>query len=128
MTPKSLIGTIGIGIDIIDVDRFEKISYAKQKSFYKKIFLPSEIKYCLKYKNPYERFAGKFAIKEAVQKSINESISPLKILVSYSHSKPQVHLLDKNKMNYMFKASITHDKKLAVAVVISEKIIKNIRK
>lgn len=126
MTSKSLIGTIGIGIDIVDVNRFEKILYAKKKSFYKKIFLPSEIKYCLKYKNPYERFAGKFAIKEAVQKSINESISPLKILVSYSHSKPQVSLLDKKKMNYVFKVSITHDKKLAIAVVISE--ILNVRK
>lgn len=120
MKSKSLIGTIGIGIDIVDVSRFEQISYAKKKSFYKKVFLPSEIKYCLKYKNPYERFAGKFAIKEAVQKSINQSISPLKILVSYSHSKPQVRLLDKKKMNYVFKVSISHDKKLAVAVVISE--------
>ncbi len=119
---------MGIGIDIVDVNRFEKIPYAEKKDFYKKIFLPSEIKYCLKYKNPYERFAGKFAIKEAVQKSLNESISPLKIIVSYSHSKPQVNLLDKKKMNYLFIVSISHDKKLAVAVVIAEKILKNVRK
>ena len=128
MTNKSLIGKMGIGIDIVDVTRFEKIPYAEKKDFYKKIFLPSEIKYCLKYKNPYERFAGKFAIKEAVQKSINESISPLKIMVSHSHSKPQVRLLDKKKMDYLFIVSISHDKKLAVAVVIAEKILKNVRK
>ena len=128
MTNKSLIGKMGIGIDIVDVTRFAKIPYAEKKDFYKKIFLPSEIKYCLKYKNSYERFAGKFAIKEAVQKSINESISPLKIMVSHSHSKPQVRLLYKKKTDYLFIASISHDKKLAVAVVIAEKILKNVRK
>jgi phosphopantetheinyl transferase (holo-ACP synthase) len=48
---------IGIGIDIADVEKFEKIKFEKKPEFYKKIFLPSEIVYCLKYKNPYERFA-----------------------------------------------------------------------
>ena len=38
---------IGIGIDITDVKKFEKIKYEKKPEFYKKIFLPSEIVYCL---------------------------------------------------------------------------------
>lgn len=117
-----MIEKFGIGIDIVDVSAFEKIPYASKQGFYKKIFLPSEIKYCLKFKNPYERFAGKFAIKEAVKKSINEDVSPLKILVSHSNSKPKVDLLGKNKSNYVFIASISHDKKLAVGVVMAEKM------
>ena len=64
-----MIEKFGIGIDIIDVDRFTKIPYSAKPSFYKKIFLPSEIKYCLKYKNPYEHFAGKFCSQRGSQKS-----------------------------------------------------------
>ena len=118
-----MIEKFGIGIDIVDVTAFEKIPYYSKQGFYKKIFLPSEIKYCLKYKNPYERFAGKFAIKEAVKKSINENISSLKILVSHSNSKPKVELLGQIKNNYVFIASISHDKKLAVGVVMAEKMV-----
>ena len=117
-----MIEKYGIGIDIVDVTAFEGIPFYSRREFYKKIFLPSEIKYCLKYKNPYERFAGKFAIKEAVKKSISENIGPLQILVSHSNSKPKVDLLGKNKNNYVFIASISHDKKLAVGVVISERM------
>ncbi len=117
-----MIERFSIGIDIVDVESFEKIPYSSKPGFYKTIFLPSEIKYCLKFKNPYERFAGKFAIKEAVKKSINENISPLKIMVYHSNSKPKIDLLEMKKMNYRFIASISHDKKLAIGVVISEKM------
>lgn len=117
-----MIERFGIGIDIVDVSSFEKIPYSSKRDLYEKIFLPSEIKYCLKYKNPYERFAGKFAIKEAVKKSISENISLLKIMVSHSNSKPKVVLIGMKKMNYNFIASISHDKKLAVGVVLAEKI------
>ena len=117
-----MIEKFGIGIDIVDVTAFEKIPFYSKGEFYKKIFLPAEIKYCLKYKNPYERFAGKFAIKEAVKKSISEDVNPLQILVSHSNSKPKVDLLGKNKNNYTFIASISHDKKIAVGVVISERV------
>ena len=59
-----------IGIDIINIERFKKKEYAKNKKFYQKIFTNSEIKYCLGFKNSSKHFAGKFAIKEAVKKSI----------------------------------------------------------
>jgi holo-[acyl-carrier protein] synthase len=123
-----MIEKFGIGIDIVDVTAFEKIPYSSKRGFYEKIFLPSEIKYCLKYKNPYERFAGKFAIKEAVKKSIRENISPLKIMVSHSNSKPTVSLIGTGKKNYIFIASISHDKKLAVGVVISERSMSHVKK
>ena len=109
---------IRIGIDITDVEKFEKIKFEKKPEFYKKIFLDSEITYCLKYKNPYERFAGKFAIKEATVKAIKENIGLLDIETNHIKSKPNVKIL-KNKEKYQFQVSVTHDKKIAVAVVIS---------
>lgn len=117
-----MIEILGIGIDIIDVDQFTKIPYSEKPNFYKKIFLPSEIKYCLKYKNPYEHFAGKFATKEAVKKSINERISMLNIETSHINSKPVVKLRGKWQNKYRFIVSISHEKKTAVAVIISQLI------
>jgi len=109
---------IGIGIDIADVEKFEKIKFEKKPKFYEKIFLPSEISYCLKYKNPYERFAGKFAIKEATIKAINENIQLLDIETIHIKSKPSIKI-KKSKKKYQFRVSVSHDKKIAVAVVIS---------
>ena len=117
-----MIEKLGIGIDITDVDQFKKISYLKKPNFYKKIFLPSEIKYCLKYKNPYEHFAGKFALKEAVKKAIKERISMLDIETSHSNSKPIVKLRGKWKTKYKFIASVSHEKKFATSIIISEKL------
>ena len=117
-----MIEKFGIGIDIADVDQFKKIPCSAKPNFYKKIFLPSEIKYCLKYRNPYEHFAGKFALKEAVKKAINERISMLDIETSHSNSKPVVKLRGKWKKKYRFLASISHEKKFATSMVISEKL------
>ncbi len=110
---------IGIGIDIVNVEDFRQIPFSTKSGFYKKIFNPNEIKYCLKYKNPYERFAGKFAIKEAVKKSIHDKISLLDIETYYVRSKPQIKLKRMNK-KYFFQVSVSHEKNLAVAVVISK--------
>ena len=115
---------IGIGIDIADVEKFEKIKFEKKPEFYKKMFLPSEISYCLKYKNPYERFAGKFAIKEATIKAIKEKISLLDIETMHIKSKPNIKI-QKTKKKYAFQISVSHDKKIAVAVVISFKNTSN---
>lgn len=120
-----MIEKLGIGIDIVDIDQFKKIPYSKKPNFYKKIFLSSEIKYCLKYKNSYEHFAGKFALKEAVKKAVNEHILMLDIETLHSNSKPVVKLRDKWKKKYKFLASISHEKQFAVGIVISEKLKDN---
>jgi len=116
----TVIDKINIGIDIIDIERFKKIHYSKKPSLYKKMFLSSEIKYCIQFKNQHEHFAGKFAIKEAVKKAINEPISLLEIETTYNKSKPQVKLRGKLKNKYIFLTSLSHDKNIAIAVVISE--------
>jgi len=118
---KEMIEKLGIGIDISQISDFEKIRYEKKPGFYKKIFQPSEIDYCLRYKDPYPHFAGKFALKEATKKSINENIHISKIVTSHKNSKPVIKLLD-CKNNYIFRVSISHEKNYAIAIVISEEI------
>jgi holo-[acyl-carrier protein] synthase len=110
---------IGVGIDIVEISRFKKKPFNTNKRFYKKIFHDSEIKYCLKHKEPYQFFAAKFAMKESVIKSINKQVSFLDIITDHVDSKPTVTLL--NDDSYAFLVSISHEKLNAIAVIISEK-------
>ena len=121
---KILIEKDGIGIDIIDVQRFTKKIFKENLTFYQKIFLESEIKYCLRFKSQYEHFAGKFALKESVIKSIPDKISFLDIQTSHSKYGPTIRLLGKKAKKYSFLCSVSHEKKFAIAVVISSIINK----
>ena len=62
---------MNVGIDLIQINKFKKISYLENESFYKKNFSKDEIEYCLKFDDPYKHFAGKFAAKEAAKKNVN---------------------------------------------------------
>ena len=122
---KALIEKDGVGIDIIDVERFRKKIFKQNIKFYQRIFLESEIKYCLRFKSPYEHFAGKFALKESVIKSIHDKISFLDIQTSNSKYGPTISLLGKKAKKYSFLCSVSHEKKFAIAVVISYRIKKS---
>mgnify|MGYP001561385399 CR=1 FL=1 len=106
----------GVGIDIVDISRFRNKHYEDNKKFYQKIFLNSEIEYCLKFKNFGEHFAGKFAIKEALRKSLNKPIEFLEVLTGHEDSRPIITLKIKN--DYNFFVSVSHDKDYAIAIVI----------
>jgi len=114
-----MLENIGVGVDIVDVSRFQKFPYNSKKKFYEKIFLPSEIKYCLDFKNSAVHFAGKFAAKEAVKKSIRETIDIRDIEVVNVSSAPKIKL--KKRLPYSFSVSISHENDFAIAVVISER-------
>ena len=117
-----MIESIGMGIDIVDVNRFRDVPYEEKASFYNNIFDQKEIEYCLKFKDPYTHFAGKFAVKEAVIKSINEKEKYSNIITNHEDKKPTVIISGKNE--YRFLASISHEKNYAVGAVISEKVSK----
>ena len=115
---KKIFENFGIGIDITEVDRFRRKKFQKNKNFYNKILYKSEIDYCLRFKDPYTHFAGKFATKEAVRKSINQKIKLTDVITSHDKSKPKVRI--KNKPQYNFQVSISHEKNMAVGIVICE--------
>ena len=119
---KKTLENFGVGIDIVEIERFRKKNYKKNKNFYKKIFSKSEIDYCLKFKDTYPHFAGKFAIKESVIKSIPDKISFLDIKTSNSKHGPIVSIIGKLAKKYSFLSSISHEKEYAIAVVISFKL------
>ena len=115
-----MIEKFGIGIDITSITKLKKKSFKTNERFYKLIFSKAEIKYCLKFKNSYERFAGKFALKEALIKSIDRKIKFSEIETSHLKSKPIVRI-KKSGEKYNFIASLSHENDFAIAVVISER-------
>ena len=62
---------IGCGIDLVKIERIEKIIKRWGDNFIFRIFTPLEREYCEKKKgNKYQSYAGKFAAKEALLKSL----------------------------------------------------------
>ena len=111
------LNNVNVGIDLVEINRFKKISFNENKSFYRKNFSKDEIEYCLKFSEPYKHFAGKFAIKEATKKSINKKLELSKIMTYHMKSKPSVRILDEE---LEFNVSVSHEKKYAIAIVINK--------
>jgi len=62
---------IGCGIDLVKIERLEKIIKKWGDNFIFRIFTSLEKEYCEKKKgNKYQSYAGKFAAKEALLKAL----------------------------------------------------------
>lgn len=66
---------LGVGTDIIEVERIRNILSKYFQRFLHKIFTPSEQEYCLKRKDPAIHLAGRFAAKEAIVKALGTGFS-----------------------------------------------------
>ena len=65
---------IGVGSDIIEVDRVEGAFNRHGDRFLKRIFTTEERDYCFSMKKPFPHLAARFAAKEAVSKSFTTGI------------------------------------------------------
>jgi len=65
---------LGIGIDIIEVERIQKSLEKFGERFLKRILHPDEIKYCLSHRVPAPFLAARFAGKEAISKAFGTGI------------------------------------------------------
>ena len=64
----------GIGTDIVNIKRMEKLLKKNSDTFKKRIFSKNEIIYCEKKKNPSTFYAKRFAAKEALSKALGTGI------------------------------------------------------
>lgn len=62
---------LGIGIDIIEIDRIKESIDRFGDHFLNKIYTPNELEYCLSKHNKYQHFAARFAAKEAIYKALS---------------------------------------------------------
>jgi holo-[acyl-carrier protein] synthase len=121
---------VGIGTDIIEVKRIEKL-LAEQERFKERIFTRSEIEYCEHKKNNVQNYAARFAVKEALLKAIGtgwrEGVAFKEIEVKNNEKgKPELVLSGTVKTITEdigvtnIQVSISHLKDLAIGVVILE--------
>ena len=66
---------VGIGTDVVEIDRIEHSIARFGDRFLHRIYTPDEIAYCRRKKRPGESFAARFAAKEAGAKALGTGIS-----------------------------------------------------
>ncbi len=121
----------GIGLDIIEIARIQKMLEKHAERFIHKVFTSHEAKYCQSQANPCNHFAGRFAAKEAVLKSLGTGIAQgitwkdIEIR-NESSGKPNLCLAGRGKEIFNIlnlkniHISISHDKIHAIAQAVAE--------
>ena len=126
---------IGIGIDIVKIDRIAKLINNFGNKFEKKIFTNNEInignqKSSLNTKISYyaKRFAAKEALSKAIGLGIGRGIDFVDIeIINNENGKPEIKLTPKSKQflqkylnqnNFKIDLSMTDEKDIAQSIVI----------
>ena len=118
---------IGIGIDIIEINRIKRNVEKYGEKFLAKIYTPTEIEYCQSKASKYQHFAARFAAKEAVYKALatgwQEELSWQDIEISNKPTgMPVANLKGKLKAflsdNKDLKISISHSENYVTCVAI----------
>jgi holo-[acyl-carrier protein] synthase len=121
---------VGIGIDLVEVDRIEKILKNRGRRFISRIFTENEIDFCNQKVNAAECYAARFAAKEALAKALGHGLCEhfkwTDVEVSKESSgKPAFIVHGKTGQlvhNKRVVLSISHTKSLAVAMVVIESL------
>lgn len=121
---------IGIGTDIIEIDRIKKV-VTRTNRFLEKAFTEKEIEYFESRNLSISTIAGNFAAKEAISKAIGSGFRKFGLkdieILRDDLGKPIVNLNEKvyrtiGKSNFKIHVSISHSKNNAIAYSIMEEI------
>lgn len=104
-----------VGIDIVQISRFEKAFNTSRGYFEDKIFSPEEL---LDVRPT--RLAGIFAAKEAVMKALSVKAGHWKEIVVSRHEdgRPRISKLPQELERWQSDLSISHDGDYAIAFVL----------
>lgn len=117
---------LGIGIDIIEIERIRQGIEHHGERFIQKLFTPREISYCSQHADSAPHFAGRFSAKEAIVKAFGCGFGPkigwhdLEILLE-AEGKPYVSFSPSANTQWnhpKILLSISHCKLYANAVAI----------
>ena len=118
---------IGIGNDIIEIERIEKAIL--KEGFKNKVYTQRELENIEKRGNRTETYAGIFSAKEAISKAIGTGVREFSLtdleIINDDLGKPYVVVSEKldkilktKKEDYQIEISISHSKKYATAMAI----------
>jgi holo-[acyl-carrier protein] synthase len=125
---------VGIGIDIVEIDRVQQALLQNASGFSSRILTPTELGAWDALKSDARRIeymAGRFAVKEAIAKAFGTGIGEISfhdiVVINDSHGRPEVKLSGNAKKMAEAQAitnvwvSISHSRNNAVAQAILEK-------
>lgn len=122
----------GVGIDLVENDRIEKIIRKWGDKFLSRVFSLEEIAYCNRHVQAAMHYGARFAVKESFLKAIGTGLGKGVHLadievVHEENGKPAIRLTGQAR-EHVRKAgvekihlSITHTKNYASAIVLLEK-------
>lgn len=123
---------VGIGVDIVDIDRIERLVQRYGEQFERKVFTPNEMVYCRGMARPATHYAGRFSVKEAFYKALPRSCQPLGRwcgveTVRGGDGAPKIDILDTQLRDALDRegvsrvhVTISHERHACVAMVVLE--------
>jgi holo-[acyl-carrier protein] synthase len=122
---------LGIGTDLVEIDRIQNSVARFGDRFLERIYTPGEIAYCMAKKSFAESLAARFAAKEAAAKALGTGISRgigwREIEVRRAPGqRPTLHLSGRAAQwaarlgGGRLSLSLTHSRSVAMAVVLLE--------
>jgi holo-[acyl-carrier protein] synthase len=120
---------LGIGIDVVRIDRIRKSVEDSGKRFLEKIFTAREIAYSERRRDPSPSYAARFAAKEALIKALSAdtkmSVRDIEV-INDDKGKPEFNTKGRLGETLREKGvsrahlSLTHEKDYAAACVVLE--------
>jgi holo-[acyl-carrier protein] synthase len=122
----------GIGIDLVENSRMERIIKKWGPKFVNRIFSEGEIKYCGRHVNSSTHYGARFAAKESFLKALGIGLGMgVKLndieVINDENGKPALVLCGEAKTQILKRKitevhlSLTHTQKYATAIVLLEK-------
>ncbi|MBD3242116.1 MAG: holo-[acyl-carrier-protein] synthase [Chitinivibrionales bacterium] len=121
---------IGVGVDIVDIDRIERLLERYGETFSLKVFTERETAYCGRMARPAVHYAGRFAVKEAFYKALPPSCQAvahwcsIETISDQEAGRPSVHVVDERLAAALSIAgvsdilvSISHERHMCIAYV-----------
>jgi len=117
---------LGVGNDLVEIERIEKIIARWGMHFINRIFTQHEQSYCSTYAHPMVHYAARFSAKEAVVKALGigfgRQISCLEVeIINTPLGKPEVRLSNRVQKAFLspkILLAITHTKHYASTVAL----------
>lgn len=110
----------GIGIDIVDVERFGKALSRWGDRLCKRVFTESELEYCYGQRFPERHLAARFAAKVSLFKALGRRISFKDVEVTRGAKGPGLKVRGLGR-GLNLSVTITHDRNLSIAETIMER-------
>lgn len=121
----------GIGIDLVEIDRIERMIEKYGDAFLTKVFTPEEIGFCSARAKPAQHYAARFAAKEAALKALGTGVQKQSgfkdVMVERAEQEAPNLTLKRGAQRRadelgvkMMHVSLTHTDRYAAAYVVAE--------